>query len=611
MVPEVVERWFSHPRSALIIVPPFAGLDKPALGAHLLQACARQSGLHVDVLYANLALSAEIGEGPYTTIAYSATRQLMGERIFAAAAYGTPPLGRDGHRIEPVRWSAPSGTPLTTTELRSLERVAARWIDDFAQAVAGLAFDVVGCTTTFQQTAASFALLNRVKSLRPATITILGGANCEGEMAEGIVSLGSAVDFVFSGESDVSFPEFLQAAQRGAFPHSRVIRTTPCTDLDALPTPEFTEYYDQFEYYAADSGLAKHMSLPYESSRGCWWGQKHHCTFCGLNGETMALRAKSAPRVLADLKHLLKRHPTTFVSMVDNIMPHEFFRTLIPRLRTELPGVTVFYEQKANLSLARLLALKDAGVSVIQPGIESLSSAVLKRMDKGVSAVQNLALLRYARAADVTLNWSLLYGLPGDQVSEYEHMLNLLPFLAHFDPPVALCPLSVDRFSPYFNRPEHYGIVHTRPWSGYESVLPEGADVAKIAYHFNADYPCEVTDTSDVIVRLAESVEKWRGAWERKNGPPVLAVAPLTDDQFMLVDTRGLPAAHKVTFLTRAQATVVLAGARRERTSDVAWALDHGYAVDVDSTIVPLATAPPALIQEFETHLRSPETARA
>ena len=607
-MPFLDSRWFSRPRTALLIVPPFAGLDKPALGPHLLQACARESGLDASVLYANLSFSAEVGEARYTTIAYSATRQLVGERLFAAAAYGGPPLGRDGHRLEPVIWSSASGSPpVSLEELYSLERVAVRWVDDFAAAIAELGFDIVGCTSTFQQTAASMALLQRVKALRPETVTILGGANCEGEMAEGLLSVGSLVDFVFSGEGEASFPAFLRAAQRGNLPPNRLIRGTPCTDLDSLPTPEFTEYYEQFAYHARDSDLANDMALPYESSRGCWWGQKHHCTFCGLNGETMALRAKSASRVIADLKHLLKRHPTTFVSMVDNIMPHEFFRTLIPRLGTELPGITVFYEQKSNLSLARLVALKEAGIRIIQPGIESLSSAVLKRMDKGVSAVQNLALLRYARAAEVALNWSFLYGFPGDRLCEYQQMLEFLPFLVHFNPPVALCPLSIDRFSPYFNTPEKYGLVHVRPWEGYAAVLPEGADVTKVAYHFDADVPSEVRESSEVVVELAKRIESWRSAWELNEVPPALAVAPLTADQFMLLDTRGLPAAREVSFLTRTQAAVVLAGARDARTREAEWALEHHYAVEVDSTLVPLATAAPELIQEFESSVLTPE----
>src|SRR5262249_51859847 len=147
-------------------------------------------------------------------------------------------------------------------------------------------------------------------------------------------------------------------------------------------------------------------------------GQKHHCTFCGLNGQTMAFRAKSPDRVLSELKELLAKHPSNKVSMVDNIMPHPYFRDFLPRLGRQLPGLHVFYEQKANLSLDQVLTLKRAGVAVIQPGIEALCSSLLKRMDKGVSASQNLTLLRYARAADLAVNWNLLYAFPGDQAEE-------------------------------------------------------------------------------------------------------------------------------------------------------------------------------------------------
>jgi hypothetical protein len=50
---------------ALIVVPPFAGLDRPSLAAHVLQACAAAAGIRVDVLYANLLLGAQIGELNY------------------------------------------------------------------------------------------------------------------------------------------------------------------------------------------------------------------------------------------------------------------------------------------------------------------------------------------------------------------------------------------------------------------------------------------------------------------------------------------------------------------------------------------------------------------
>ncbi|HZA22670.1 MAG TPA: hypothetical protein VFA32_08720, partial [Dehalococcoidia bacterium] len=155
----------------------------------------------------------------------------------------------------------------------------------------------------------------------------------------------------------------------------------------------YAEFFEQCQRHLpeADAWLPSNVVLTYESSRGCWWGQKHHCTFCGLNGETMSYRQKSAQRLLSDVKTLVSASPTKRVCMTDNILPHNYFRSFLPRAPEEIPGVTFFYEVKANLSLQDVMTLKQAGVKMAQPGIESLSNACLQLMKKGVSAQQNIS----------------------------------------------------------------------------------------------------------------------------------------------------------------------------------------------------------------------------
>ena len=179
------------------------------------------------------------------------------------------------------------------------------------------------------------------------------------------------------------------------------------------------------------------MLLPYESSRGCWWGAKHHCTFCGLNAQTMQHREKSADRVISELRLLLETHPTRKVCVVDNIMPRSYFKTLLPRLR---PSYQAFRcsTKRSRTSRSIKSRLRKAGVCDIQPGIEALSSALLTRMDKGVTARQNIALMRYARAVGLTLTWNLLYAFPGDHVEDYEETLRVVPLLRHIQPPGGL-----------------------------------------------------------------------------------------------------------------------------------------------------------------------------
>jgi ribosomal peptide maturation radical SAM protein 1 len=605
---------FLRDADVLIIVPPFAGLDRPSLGAHVLQACARQAGFSVSILYANLVLSEEMGELKYEAICYAPTTGLIGERFFAAAAYDVPPLGRNACMTEKNLDGDMPGQQIDLAEFQRLEARARAWVDEIVEAVLRLNFKIIGCTTTFEQTAASVALLNRIKRLRPDIITIIGGANCEGQMAAGIATLGAEIDFIFSGESETTFPEFLKQAQAGVLPPAQIVQGSPCLDLDAVPTPDFAEFYEQFQRFIPDSRLAEsdNIWLPYESSRGCWWGEKHHCTFCGINGTGMKFREKSADRVISELKELTEKHPSRKVCMVDNIMPHTYFKSLIPRLGDEVPGLQMFYEQKANLTLDQVEALKRAGVEVIQPGIEALSTSLLKRMDKGVSARQNIALLRYARAVELGVNWNLLYAFPGDLLEEYEQTLSLLPLMRHLCPPDGPCHLSIDRFSPYFFAPEKYGVTNIRSMDSYASVLPEHADIENVAYHFIADYRSGSRENPEVIKRIEEELSVWRSLWKSEDNPaPVLAVTPLSDEQFLLLDTRGLEGSERLQFLTREEVSLILVARRADADVDVEWALERKLLVELDSFYVPLATAKAEILREFESEMRAVRDPRA
>lgn len=595
---------------ALLIVPPWANLMMPSLGVHLLQACAAEAGLAVRVLYANLALAGAIGETDYVALAcdYSSTPELIGERFFARAAFDRPPLGLPLDGSDDARFAAviaDYGLKLSLDAVRERERWLTRWIERTAEAVARLGFPVVGASTTFEQTASSIALLRAIKRLRPETVTLLGGANCESDMADGILSTGADIDYIFAGESETSFVEHLAALRAGSRPPERCVKNPVRTDMDALPRPDYREFFAQRERLVPDSPSPPSEAwVLYESSRGCWWGEKQHCTFCGLNGLGMRFREKSAPKVLDDLRALVTEHPTKKVWLTDNIMPTSYFRSLLPRLPTEVPDVQLFYEEKANLSLEKVRLLRDAGVVEIQPGIEALSTSLLKRMAKGVTTAQNVALLRYIRSTGMTVAWNLIHSFPGDAAEEYEETVELLPLIRHLHPPQALGQLRIDRFAPYYERPAEHGVTDVRPFRAYAAVFPEGTDLDRLAYYFNASFKSGLQSRQDLVQRMREEVDAWRLAW--KLGPkeaPVLSVRAAREGVYILLDTRGLAGAPKVSFIDEGKASAVLVGGQARdgaRTPDVAWALEHRYGVLRDGRYVPLGIAHPDLLARFE-----------
>ena len=291
----------------------------------------------------------------------------------------------------------------------------------------------MGFTSVFQQHVASLALARLIKQARPDIFVVLGGANCEGVMGAETVRQFPFVDAVVSGEGDQVFPELVQRVLDGTpvgglqgvrtrdsvaseFGKAQFSTAPPIRNLDELPYPDFGDYFAQFE--ASRYGREWQPNLFFETSRGCWWGEKMHCTFCGLNGATMAFRSKSPQRALDELVTLAERHPGCNVQVVDNILDMNYFKTLVPELAARRVGLDLFYETKSNLKKDQIRLLRAAGIRFIQPGIESFSDTVLTLMRKGVSGLQNIQVLKWCKELGVEPNWNLLFGFPGEPPEE-------------------------------------------------------------------------------------------------------------------------------------------------------------------------------------------------
>jgi radical SAM superfamily enzyme YgiQ (UPF0313 family) len=104
----------------------------------------------------------------------------------------------------------------------------------------------------------------------------------------------------------------------------------PVHDMDELPFPDYDDYFEQLAKCSLSREVDVHLVT--ESSRGCWWGAKHHCTFCGLNGATMAFRSKSPDRAFEEIVFLCGRHKRSKIAAVDNILDMRYLDTLFPRL---------------------------------------------------------------------------------------------------------------------------------------------------------------------------------------------------------------------------------------------------------------------------------------
>jgi len=592
----------------LLIVPPFSRSCKGAmLEPHSLQALAREQGFQVEVLYLNVLLASLLGVELSEEISNTPRYSLMGDRLFSRSAYGLPPLGKSAESSfneaistegrENRQQVFDKTKEFDLTKYLKIEALCFDFMETVIPMVAALNYKIVGCVLGWYQTNCSITVINRIKQISPTSITFIGGLHCEDEMAEGIASLSEATDYVLSGEIESAFMLFLRGYSAGNLPQERVLVAPPVTDLDQLPLPDYHNFFEQVEPFLGED-LPQQLLVAYETSRGCWKGQKKRCHFCGLNSnERIGYRHKTVEKVARELKELGDRYPDKILYMPDHILPSSYYSKLLPLL--DLPqdfSIRVF-ESPLNCKLKNLIRLRDAKINKLQPGIEGLSTGLLNLMNKGLSAKQNLLFLRNALSSGIRLHWFMLWGVPGDQVIDYEQTLKLMPLIRHLEPPAIFTPVRFERFSSYVQAPKHYQISNLRPWQAYQMVYPEHADVEKLAYYFIGDFPSEAYEQPDIIRAINSELKIWQSSWKKA----VLELVPFMG-QYFIRDSRQIEGGTKTHVLTGQQVRAVMQIDTFQETKEQEWAVEEKLAVVVDSWYVPLVTASPEFLLDFEDH---------
>ncbi len=527
-----------------LINMPFASINRPSIGMTQLKAVldAQFEGrVSVDLMYLNHDFAHYIGLPFYKRIADSMDHHSsgLGDWLFRQEAFPHLPDNTDAYfkRFYPAN----------TERFRMLRQVVQEKRAGFEEFIDSLIekykldqADLVGFSSTFTQNAACIAMMKKLKARNPRITTILGGANCESTMGRELVRQVEHVDYVFSGPALKSLPQFVQHLLdqqlekchkiNGVFSK---LNCAPRTDLVTLgsssqqPVAEIGEElnintkidlnYDEFLQTFEDNFADKKIEpvLVFETSRGCWWGERAHCTFCGLNGGSMNYRSLN-PDLAIDLFNSLFKYSSqvSMLECVDNILPRNYVTDVFPFIKTP-DSQTIFYEVKADLTEEDVRVLSQANVKSIQPGIEALATSTLKLMKKGTSAFQNLILLKYCATYQVTPAWNLLIGFPGEGEKVYKKYVADLPLLTHLFPPSGAFPVRFDRFSPYFMKAKEYGL-NLHPMDFYGMIYPFSQESqANLAYYFSDhNYRAEyLTTMLQWVGPIREQVEKWTSLW--------------------------------------------------------------------------------------------------
>jgi ribosomal peptide maturation radical SAM protein 1 len=572
---------------------PYAPVPGPSLGLGLLQAILRQSGISTTTVYANILWCERIGIRPYD-LGHDLT-YLFGDWVFAHVVFPGFHPDCSEYLARVFQPGALRSLGINSKDIpeftATLREKAARFIDELAYEIIDHEPLFVGCSSTFVGHVSSLALLKRISDLAPHIVTVMGGANCESAMGLTTHEQFQWVDYVVSGEADTIIVDLARGIEKYGRDMGRAdvpdgvlapvhrtmkyvgMRNNPpravTRSLNDLPVPSYEEFFNALETAPTLSKVVR-PGLPIEGSRGCWWGERTQCAFCGMSDESRRYRTKSTQQIFREMEELDERHGLGSFGFVDMIVNPRFFRDFFPVLEKHTRSWGLGFETTPSISAEQIRIMANAGVTCLQPGIESLDPDVLTLLNKASKAWQNVRFLKWCRYYGIHVSWCLLAEIPGEDQDWYERTATILPSLHHLQPPLAINSILLSRFSAYHHDANRYNLRLT-PAQPYSSIYPLSEDdIMNLCYFFKEERHSNQEEERITRIHqgkedLSNAVVQWIQLFDFEARPVVETHD--TGAEIRVLDTRSVASERSLT-LSGLERAVYLAcedGAQPER----------------------------------------------
>ena len=459
---------------------------------------------------------------------------MVGEWIWTKAAFGD--FADDDEYLEIYRDNLHSickQAGCTIADLRRIrEETAPAYINFCLESIDWTRFGLIGFSVVFQQTLASIALARALKQRHPEIPIIFGGATFEDDIAEEIMKGCPQVDFIHCGDADETLPQVIrrvyskQSMQgmpgvmwRDGERIAYAGRAPNLSDMNKTPVPDFDEYF-----YARKEGgynnydQSQEVLLPIETARGCWWGVKNHCTFCGLNRAGMEFRAKNVDNVIDQLDELSRRYSILDFNAIDNIIAPDYIDKLFTRLADANTDIRLHYEVRPSLSRAQLKLMRKGGLFSIQPGVESLSTHILKLMRKHTTGMRNLELIKWSTYYGINNLYNILLRFPGETIEDYRAQCEVIAKIHHLQAPWAIAKARADRGSPMYTEPETQSVTRLVPSACYDYLFPKDRfNLNRVSYYFEHEMGNTLSDAE--YEEIFDAVGIWQYRWQQRPKP--------------------------------------------------------------------------------------------
>jgi Radical SAM superfamily len=327
---------------------------------------------------------------------------------------------------------------LSLNNFEELRRIARSFVDSCFSKLLPYLKDVrlIGFSCSHYQLSGSLLLCSKIKNAYPGILTVFGGKDCTGAFADDFMKTADFVDFTGTSECEVTVESLLDHISNPNNDFYNVVYrdnnggikrspTQPNCSINSLPFPKYD--FDEFPIIKSD------IILPIEFGRGCPYKR---CSFCPDESYNILCQAKSPERVISEISYYqsisadLRNY---FILDSDALKNPESIINISRNL--EGRNLNFIYAEFRAEKMDRdvLRALKNFGnwVSHFQIGIETFSDRMLELMNKGVTVLKNVEVLKSAVELGVSVQFNLFTCFPGMTEYDLNENLRVMDLISH------------------------------------------------------------------------------------------------------------------------------------------------------------------------------------
>lgn len=469
-----------------LVSAPWPLFSRPSIQLGTLKAYLKQAlpDLRVDAHHIYLKVAAEIGYETYHDIS---ERTWLAECVYAALLY---PQRRNAAR-KVFENEARKVSRLRGVDFDRLTRKVGKVTEDWIAAIDWPQMGLAGFSLCLCQLTASLYCIRRIKELAPQLPVAAGGSMFTGSAVAELMAAFPEIDFMVNGEGERPLLNLVRHLQGGAA--AATVPTLPgvvnrreltagrapsqdqLPSLSELPPPDYDDYFRLLRELGPQKGFFPTLSA--EISRGCYWrhsgknGKPSGCAFCNLNRQWRGYRFKPARQVAGEIDGLTRRYRLLSVALMDNLLPTRQAPEIFGGLQALGKDLQLFGEIRASTPLTALRAMRAAGVTEVQIGIEALSTRLLRKINKGTTTIQNLEIMKHCEALGIENRANLICGFPGSDDTDVAETLAAIAYALPFRPPKTV-HFWLGTGSPVWQHPDHFGIRAVFNEPRYKALFP-------------------------------------------------------------------------------------------------------------------------------------------